>query len=59
MVSARLLSDGPDGRLDGMPAVAALAAVLALALPPLLAVIDRAVRAREAAARAATTPAGG
>jgi predicted MFS family arabinose efflux permease len=53
IVSARLLSDGPGGRLEGMPAVALLAAALALALPPLLAVIDRAVRAREAAGPAA------
>jgi predicted MFS family arabinose efflux permease len=50
VVSSRLLSDGPDGRLIGMPVVAMLAAVLALALPPLLAVISRGVRSREAAA---------
>jgi predicted MFS family arabinose efflux permease len=48
VVSSLLLSDGPDGRLKGMPVVASLASVLALALPPLLAIIGRGVRAREA-----------
>jgi len=56
IVSARLLSDGPDGRLQGMPAVAVLSAVLALALPPLLVIIDRGVRIREAAEAARRAP---
>jgi predicted MFS family arabinose efflux permease len=49
-ISARLLHNGPGGRLDGIATVAIGAAVLALALPPLVAVLGRRVRAREAAA---------
>jgi predicted MFS family arabinose efflux permease len=47
VLAARLLSDGPGGRLEGMPTVAGLAAALSLALPPLLVVIERGVRVRE------------
>jgi predicted MFS family arabinose efflux permease len=50
VLSSRLLSDGPDGRLEGMAMVAAVAVALSLALPPVLAVVGRGVRAREAAA---------
>ena len=46
--SSRLLSDGPGGRLIGMPRLAMLSVALAPTLPPLLAAISRRVRAREA-----------
>jgi predicted MFS family arabinose efflux permease len=48
-VSSKLLHDGANGHLDGIPTVSWMALVLALALPPMLAVIGRRVRAREAA----------
>ncbi len=47
--SSKLLSDGPGGRLLGMPRLAMVSVALAPALPPLLAIIGRRVRAREAA----------
>jgi predicted MFS family arabinose efflux permease len=46
-VSSRLLHEAPGGRLAGISTVSTIAAVLALGLPPLLAVIDRRVTARE------------
>jgi len=49
-VSSRLLHQAPGGRLDGIATVATVSAVLAIGLPPLLAVIGRQVRARETAA---------
>jgi hypothetical protein len=45
--SSRLLSDGPGGRLVGMPRLALVSVALAPTLPPLLAAIGRRVRARE------------
>jgi predicted MFS family arabinose efflux permease len=53
-VGSQLLREGPGGRLDGVTTVATLSAALALTLPPLLAVIGRRVRGREAAAAAPT-----
>jgi predicted MFS family arabinose efflux permease len=47
-VSSRLLHDAPGGRLAGIATVSTVSAVLALGLPPLLSIIDRQVRAREA-----------
>jgi predicted MFS family arabinose efflux permease len=47
-VSSRLLHEAPDGRLAGISTVATISAVLALGLPPLLAAINKRVRAREA-----------
>jgi predicted MFS family arabinose efflux permease len=56
-LGSQLLHEAPGGRLVGMPTVATLSAALALALPPMLGVIGRRVRAREAAAAApAPTP---
>jgi predicted MFS family arabinose efflux permease len=49
-LSSRLLHETASGRLDGIPTVAWLSAGLALTLPPLLAIIGRRVRGREAAA---------
>jgi predicted MFS family arabinose efflux permease len=46
-VSSRLLHEGPGHRLDGIATVATMSALLAVGLPPLLAVIGRQVRARE------------
>jgi predicted MFS family arabinose efflux permease len=46
-VSSRLLHEAPGGRLAGISTVSTLSALLALGLPPLLAAIDRRVRARE------------
>jgi predicted MFS family arabinose efflux permease len=51
-LGSQLLREGPDGRLVGIRTVATLSAALALTLPPLLAVIGRRVRVREAAAAA-------
>jgi predicted MFS family arabinose efflux permease len=48
-VSSRLLHESADGRLAGISKVSVISAVLALALPPLLAAIDKRVSAREAA----------
>ena len=45
--SSRLLTDGPGGRLVGMPRLALVSVALAPTLPPLLAAISRRVRARE------------
>jgi predicted MFS family arabinose efflux permease len=45
-LSSRLLHDLPDGTLGGMNVVAGVAMALAAALPMLLAVIERRVRAR-------------
>jgi predicted MFS family arabinose efflux permease len=46
-VSSKLLHEAPAGRLDGIATISIVSAVLALGLPPLLAVIGRRVRARE------------
>jgi len=56
-LGSQLLREGPGGRLEGITTVATLSAALALALPPLLAVIGRRVRVREATA-AASVPLG-
>jgi predicted MFS family arabinose efflux permease len=48
MISTRLLHNTPDGKLAGVAAVSGLALSIAFALPPLLVVITRRVRAREA-----------
>jgi predicted MFS family arabinose efflux permease len=47
-LSSRLLHEAPGGRLSGIATVSSISAVLALGLPPLLAVINKRVRAREA-----------
>jgi len=47
-LSSRLLHEAPGGRLSGIATVSTISAVLALGLPPLLAVINKRVRAREA-----------
>lgn len=49
-VSSRLLHEAPGNRLDGIATVATVSAILALGLPPLLAVIGRQVSAREGGA---------
>jgi predicted MFS family arabinose efflux permease len=49
-VSSRMLHDAPNGRLDGIATVSTMSAVLALGLPPMLLILDRQVRAREAKA---------
>jgi predicted MFS family arabinose efflux permease len=54
--SSRLLTDGPGGRLVGMPRLAMVSVALAPALPPLLAAIGRRVRAREAIPPVDATP---
>ncbi len=46
-LSARMLSDGENGRLEGMPQVSILAMALAFILPIALANAERSVRARE------------
>jgi predicted MFS family arabinose efflux permease len=46
--SSRLLHEAPGGRLAGISTVAAISAVLALGLPPMLAAIGKRVSAREA-----------
>ncbi|HVZ74176.1 MAG TPA: MFS transporter [Polyangia bacterium] len=57
MVSTRLLHNLPDGRLGGIAELSTLSLVIALALPPLLVVITRRVRTREALTSAvAATP---
>jgi predicted MFS family arabinose efflux permease len=56
VISSRLLHNTPDGRLAGVDRVSILALVLSFGLPPLLAVIIRRVRAREAAAPAPIAP---
>ncbi len=48
-LSARLLSDLPDGTLGGVPRVAGLSMVLTLLLPAMLWVVERRVRQREQA----------
>jgi len=48
-LSARLLSDLPDGTLGGVPRVAGLSMVLTLLLPAMLCVVERRVRQREQA----------
>ena len=47
--SSRMLHEAPDGRLVGISTVSTISAVLALGLPPMLAAIEKRVRAREAA----------
>ena len=49
-VGSHLLHEGAAGRLEGITTVATLSALLAMTLPPLLAMISRRVRLREAAA---------
>lgn len=49
-LSARFLHDGAGGRLEGIDHVALFAMAVALTLPPMLMVIGRRVRAREATA---------
>jgi hypothetical protein len=49
-VGSHLLHEGAAGRLEGITTVATLSALLAMTLPPLLAMIGRRVRVREAAA---------
>ena len=56
IVAARFLENTPDGRLAGIDRISTLALALALALPPLLAVIMGRVRAREAAADTVPPP---
>jgi len=53
-VGSHLLHEGAGGRLEGVTTVATLSALLAVTLPPLLAMIGRRVRVREAAAAAAS-----
>lgn len=55
-LSSRLLREGPGGRLEGIATVASLSVVLATALPGLLALIGRRVRARESATVTAVPP---
>jgi predicted MFS family arabinose efflux permease len=52
-VSSQMLRNTPDGRLDGIDRISTLSLVLAFSLPPLLGVIVRRVKAREAIAAAA------
>jgi predicted MFS family arabinose efflux permease len=47
-LSARLLSDRPDRSLDGMSTVAATSSLCALGVLPLLWLVERRVRARNA-----------
>jgi len=47
-LSSQLLHDRPDGRLAGVDTISILSLVLAFTLPPLLSVIVRRVKAREA-----------
>jgi predicted MFS family arabinose efflux permease len=47
-VSSQMLHNTPDGKLAGIDRISTLSLVLAFSLPPLLAVIVRRVRAREA-----------
>jgi predicted MFS family arabinose efflux permease len=56
-IAATMLHDTPDGRLAGVDTVSTLSLVLAFTLPPLLAIIMRRVRVREAAAGAPAVPA--
>jgi predicted MFS family arabinose efflux permease len=56
MLSSRMLHNTPDGRLAGVDTVSVLALVMALLLPPLLAIIMRRVRVREASAPPPTQP---
>jgi predicted MFS family arabinose efflux permease len=46
-MSSRLLHEAPGGRLQGIATISVASAVLALGLPPLLAVIGRRVHERE------------
>jgi predicted MFS family arabinose efflux permease len=58
-VSSQMLHNTPEGRLAGIDRISTLSLVLAFTLPPLLAMIVRRVRAREAfaAAQAPAQPA--
>ncbi|HEY2730614.1 MAG TPA: MFS transporter [Polyangia bacterium] len=51
-ISSQLLRNTPDGKLAGIDRISTLSLVLAFTLPPLLTVIVRRVRAREAFASA-------
>ena len=56
-ISSQLLHNTPDGKLAGIDRISTLSLVLAFTLPPLLAIIGRRVRAREAfAATQAAAP---
>jgi predicted MFS family arabinose efflux permease len=57
IVASTMLRNTPDGRLEGIDRVSTVALVLAMTLPPLLAIIMGRVRAREAAAPAPAAPA--
>jgi predicted MFS family arabinose efflux permease len=54
-VSSQMLHNTPDGKLAGIDRISTLSLVLALTLPPLLSVVVRQVRAREAIAAARTS----
>jgi MFS family permease len=56
VISSRILHNTADGRLAGVARLSTLSLVLGMGLPPLLAVIMRRVRAREAAAPAPIAP---
>jgi len=56
MLSARLLSEGPSGRLVGVPRVAAFTMAMALALPFLLRLVEARVVRRERAADPVPVP---
>jgi predicted MFS family arabinose efflux permease len=53
-ISSQLLHNTPDGRLAGVDTISTLSLVLAFTLPPMLSVIVRRVKAREAFAAAAS-----
>jgi predicted MFS family arabinose efflux permease len=57
IISSQLLHNTPDGRLAGVDSVSTLSLVLGLSLPPMLAVIMRRVRAREASEAPVPAPA--
>jgi predicted MFS family arabinose efflux permease len=56
VISSRILHNTADGRLAGVARLSTLSLALGLGLPPLLALIMRRVRAREAASPAPVAP---
>ena len=56
VISSQMLRNTPDGKLAGVDRISTLSLVLALTLPPLLAVIVRRVKAREAFAAVQAAP---
>lgn len=58
-VGPLLLTNLPDGKLGGMASVAWVSIVLALAVPPMLFIVERRVRMRAAAAQAVASNAPG